>query len=49
MIVTLLLILAIFFLSFFWAPPQPMRIIVWVILAIALILTLQPMIMRYPL
>lgn len=43
MIVTLLVLLAIFLLSYFWAPPKPMQIIVWVILAVALVLTVVPL------
>jgi len=42
MIVELLELLAIFLLSFFWAPPHPIRIIVWVILGVALILLVVP-------
>jgi hypothetical protein len=42
MIVDLLELMALFLLSFFWAPPPPIRIIVWVILAIALVLEVLP-------
>lgn len=43
MIVDLLLLLAVFLLSFFWAPPAPMQLIVWIILAIALVVLLLPL------
>jgi hypothetical protein len=47
MIVTLLILLAVFLLSFFWSPPRPIQIIVWVILAVALILTVFPIPLRW--
>ena len=41
--VDLLELLALFLLSFFWSPPAPMRIVTWVILAVALVLLILPL------
>lgn len=43
MVGDLLELIAVFLLSFFWAPPQPIKFIVWVILAVRLVLLVLPL------
>jgi hypothetical protein len=42
MIYDVLILIVLFLLSFFWAPPKPMQLVVWVLLAIALLVLILP-------
>ena len=42
MIIDFLELIALFLLSFYWSPPQPIKIIVWVIVVVALVLLILP-------